>query len=168
MQNSYTYFPPKKTRKWWWPDEGSSARGRRFALRGRTRHDFPVIQSSRPALHGAVLAVLLALFTGGARGQLSTALQVRSLNFAEAESGRAVDLTGVVIFADPPGTVFVQDATAGTFFRLEGAVPPNRATRSGCAGCPFRGFTCRESNRRISRSCGIGDYRSPCLRISMT
>lgn len=59
-----------------------------------------------------------------ASAQLRTALEVRSLGFAAAEAGQQVDLTGVVIYADPPGTILLQDETAGTFFQLRGRVPP--------------------------------------------
>lgn len=68
---------------------------------------------------------LIACLTGmGASAPLRTALEVRSLEFAKAEAGQAVDFTGVVIYADPPGTILVQDDTAGTFFQLQGRVPP--------------------------------------------
>lgn len=58
------------------------------------------------------------------QAQLKTALEVRSLSLEEAESGPSVDITGVVIFSDPPSTIFIQDETAGTFFRLDGRKPP--------------------------------------------
>ena len=58
------------------------------------------------------------------RAEPQTALEVRSLSFEEARSGLPAGLTGVVTFFDPPDTVFVQDETAGTFFRLGGAAPP--------------------------------------------
>ncbi len=57
-------------------------------------------------------------------GQFKSALEVRSLSFEEADAGMPVDLTGTVIFADPPATIFIQDQTAGTFFRLGGAKAP--------------------------------------------
>jgi len=57
-------------------------------------------------------------------GQLQSALEVRSLSFEEAEAAMPVELTATVIFPDPPATIFIQDETAGTFFRLGGAKTP--------------------------------------------
>ncbi|MDF1755282.1 MAG: sensor histidine kinase [Verrucomicrobiales bacterium] len=57
-------------------------------------------------------------------GQLKSALEVRSLSFEEAESGEMVELTGTVIFPDPPATIFIQDQTAGTFFQMRGGKAP--------------------------------------------
>lgn len=56
---------------------------------------------------------------------LRTALEIRYLSREQAEAGPSVEMRGVVTFSDPPGTVFVQDDTAGAFFRLEGKNPPN-------------------------------------------
>jgi hypothetical protein len=55
------------------------------------------------------LPIALLLWAGCLAGQaqLRTALEVRSLDFARAEAGQPVDLTGVAIFADPPGTIFI-------------------------------------------------------------
>lgn len=64
------------------------------------------------------------LFVAPAVAQLHTALEVRSLSPETAESGQPVDLRGIVVFSDPPSTIFFQDETAGTFFRLDGRVPP--------------------------------------------
>ena len=75
-----------------------------------------------------------------AQAQLTTALEVRSLNAEAAEIGEAVDLTGIVIFSDPPTTVFVQDETAGTFFRLEGATPPEPGDEVRVRGLTFPGL----------------------------
>ncbi|MCB1228852.1 MAG: sensor histidine kinase [Verrucomicrobiae bacterium] len=58
------------------------------------------------------------------RAQLHTAAEVRSLSAEEADEGKMVDLTAVVTFADAPGTIFIQDETAGTFFRPGQAIPP--------------------------------------------
>ena len=55
---------------------------------------------------------------------LTTALELRSLSAEEADSGVTVDLRGIVIFAEPQGTVFFQDVTAGTFFQLKGQASP--------------------------------------------
>lgn len=71
-----------------------------------------------------VLSVLLAGGSESALGQLSKAVEVRSLSAEVAEEGKRVDLTGVVIFSDAPGTIFIQDETAGTFFRPGSAPPP--------------------------------------------
>ncbi len=65
------------------------------------------------------LALVLLLVIGDATAQLRTALELRSLSLDEAKAGVPVELRGVVVFSDPPSTVFFQDATAGAFFRLE-------------------------------------------------
>ncbi len=49
---------------------------------------------------------------------LTTALEVRSLSPAEAESGIPVKLRGVVVFVEGISSVFVQDETSTTFFRM--------------------------------------------------
>ena len=72
-----------------------------------------------------LLVAGLVLLTGAkAVAQLRTALEVRSLPPEQAETGLTVDLRGIVVFSDPPSTIFLQDETAGTFFRLDGRVPP--------------------------------------------
>ena len=72
-----------------------------------------------PRLHlpcwlAAGIAVALAL---AARAELTKAIQIRSLSHAEAKSGLPVKLRGTVTFIEGPRAVFVQDETAGTFFR---------------------------------------------------
>jgi len=89
--------------------------------------------------HLAVLSACLPL-GGPVSAQLRTAREVRSLDFATAEAGQPVDLAAVVIFADPPGTIFVQDETAGTFFRLEGRVPPRPGDMVRVRGKTFPGL----------------------------
>jgi signal transduction histidine kinase len=75
--------------------------------------------------HPLLCAALTLLLAGEtARAQLRTALEVRSLPPETAKSGLPADLRGVVVFSDPPSTIFFQDRTAGTFFRLEGRTPP--------------------------------------------
>ena len=66
---------------------------------------------------GLALAGLAALATLGVGAELTTALQVRSLSFDEAKSGLPARLRGTVTFIEGPGAVFLQDETAGTFFR---------------------------------------------------
>ncbi len=88
--------------------------------RERRSHPFPWFPWTAPVL--ASLAV--ALFPADLAAQLDTALEVRSLSAEEAEEGREVDLVGVVIFSDAPGTIFIQDETAGVFFRPGDAAPP--------------------------------------------
>jgi signal transduction histidine kinase len=75
-----------------------------------------------------------------ATAQLRTALEVRSLSVADAEAGLPVELTGVVTFSDPPATAFIQDATAGTFFRLDGATPPEPGDEVRVRGKSFTGL----------------------------
>jgi signal transduction histidine kinase len=50
---------------------------------------------------------------------LDTALKVRSLTAEQAKEARPVHLRATVHFIESPGTVFVQDATAGTFLRMK-------------------------------------------------
>ena len=65
-----------------------------------------------------LLGLLLSLLTLRADAQLKTALAVRSLPPEEARQGLPVELRGTVIFVEGPrGTVFIQDGTAGSFFR---------------------------------------------------
>lgn len=70
------------------------------------------------------LAFVLLLLAGEARGQIRTALELRSLPSEVAKAGAPVELRGVVVFVDAPSTVFFQDETAGAFFRLEGRDSP--------------------------------------------
>ncbi len=49
---------------------------------------------------------------------LTTALEVRSLTPAEAERGIPVKLRGVVVFVESVSSIFVQDDTSTTFFRM--------------------------------------------------
>ncbi len=72
--------------------------------------------------------------------QLSTAREVRSLSLEEAERGPSVALTAIAIFSDPPSTVFIQDETAGTFFRLDGRTPPNPGDEVMVRGKAFPGL----------------------------
>jgi hypothetical protein len=57
---------------------------------------------------------------GGAvpvRPMLTKAIEIRSLSIDEARTGIPVLIRGTVTFVLPPSAVFVQDETAGTFFR---------------------------------------------------
>lgn len=76
--------------------------------------------------HVCALFVLLAL-PGALHAQdrvLTTALEVRALTPAEAASGIAARLRGVVVFVESPSAVFLQDDTSTTFFRLPARTPP--------------------------------------------
>lgn len=72
--------------------------------------------------------------------KLTTAKEVRSLNRAEAEQGKPVEITGIVIFSDPPATAFLQDKSAGTFFRLQGRSAPDAGDRVRVKGRTFPGL----------------------------
>ncbi len=124
---------PDPARKW---DAGS------FAFLRETAHPVSMLFSGKLRLGFAVLAAVgcCLLFPIAAEAQLKTAKEVRSLSFEEAESGREVDLSGVVIFSDPPATVFIQDETAGTFFRLNGAEPPQPGDQVRVRGQTFPGL----------------------------
>lgn len=63
--------------------------------------------------------VLCMLLMSSAHAQITDALGVRSLRAEQAEEAQPVKLRGSIIFIEAPGTVFVQDATAGTFFRTK-------------------------------------------------
>ena len=88
-----------------------------------------------------LLAAGLVLLTGAsAVAQLRTALEVRSLPPEQAETGLPVDLRGIVVFSDPPSTIFLQDETAGTFFRLDGRVPPAPGSEVRVVGATMPGL----------------------------
>jgi len=97
-------------------------------------------------LGAAILFGVVALPGGSAvsphpvSAQLGTALEVRSLDFEQATEGFEVELEGIVIFSDPPATAFLQDETAGTFFRLEGRPPPRAGARVRVRGHSFPGL----------------------------
>ncbi len=92
-----------------------------------------------PGFRSLALCALL-LLAGEARGQLRTALELRSLPPEEAEEGVPVDLHGVVVFVDAPSTVFFQDETAGAFFRLEGRDSPAPGDEVRVRGVSQRGL----------------------------
>lgn len=72
-----------------------------------------------PALRVSFAFALLASAAALAQERvLTTALEVRSLSPAEAESGIPVKLRGVVVFVEGISSVFVQDETSTTFFRM--------------------------------------------------
>ena len=69
------------------------------------------------------LAVLVGLGASAVgMAQIETALGVRTLPLEQALEGRTVKLHGTVVFAETNGTVFIQDSTAGTFFRTKASV----------------------------------------------
>lgn len=97
----------------------------------------------RPATPRRFLAAAiscLAIPLPALHAQLDTALEVRSLPYEKAESGLPVDLTGVVIFSDPPATALFQDETAGTFFRIDGRTPPRPGDKVRVKGVTFPGL----------------------------
>lgn len=75
----------------------------------------------RHALSFIALAIhaVACLIATLAAAQLDTALKVRSLSPEQAKDGVPVHLRAMVHFIEPPGTVFVQDETAGTFLRTK-------------------------------------------------
>lgn len=92
---------------------------------------------------GRIIPLSLALsilLPGSAQAQLKSALEIRSLSAEAAEEGKAVDLSGVVIFSDPPATIFLQDETAGAFFRLDGRTPPKPGDTVRVQGKTFPGL----------------------------
>ncbi|MEQ1842945.1 MAG: sensor histidine kinase, partial [Verrucomicrobiales bacterium] len=87
-----------------------------------------------------LIALVLLAFTDPVEAQLTTALELRSLTADEADTGLPVDLRGVVIFAEPQGTVFFQDATAGTFFQLKGQTAPAPGDEIRVKGASYPGL----------------------------
>lgn len=90
-----------------------------------------------------ILQLWLLLFLGGAviaSGQIRTAVELRSLPADQAEAEVPVELQGVVVFVDAPTTVFFQDATAGSFFRLEGRESPQPGDEVRVRGVSHRGL----------------------------
>jgi signal transduction histidine kinase len=74
------------------------------------------------ALAAALIAALPAV-----PAELTKAIQVRSLAYDEARTGLEARIRGTVTFIEGPGAVFVQDDTAGTFFRPD----PSATLRPG-------------------------------------
>ncbi len=66
-----------------------------------------------------LLFACFALPMWAAGAEIDTALGVRSLTAEQAKQGVPVKLRATVGFIDAPATVFVQDMTAGTFFRTK-------------------------------------------------
>lgn len=75
-----------------------------------------------------------------AEEKLTTAREVRSLTGVEAEEGKPVEITGIVIFSDPPATAFLQDESAGTFFQLDGESAPAAGDKVRVTGRTFPGL----------------------------
>lgn len=75
-----------------------------------------VTSAMRPLLSILIVVLLQAL---AAHGQLTRAIDIRTLPLERAAAGEHVELRGVVSFIESPGTVFVQDDTGGTFFRTK-------------------------------------------------
>src|SRR5690606_6102985 len=74
----------------------------------------------RPSRLTAALLLLGAGLSCGLSpvlAELTRAIEIRSLSHEEAEPGLAVRIQGTVTFIEGPNAVFVQDETAGTFFR---------------------------------------------------
>lgn len=76
-----------------------------------------------PRLLVATLILACASLAAAAEERLLTkAIEVRSLTPAEAESGIPVRLRGIVVFVEGISSIFIQDETSTTFFRVR--VPP--------------------------------------------
>ncbi len=67
--------------------------------------------------YAALIACLLLCSAALLRAELTRAIDIRTLPVERAMAGEAVLIQGTVGFVETPGTVFIQDATAGTFFR---------------------------------------------------
>jgi signal transduction histidine kinase len=85
----------------------------------RSRVPFFHVRFPSSCLALAAAALLASGSTVAAQERvITTALEVRSLSPAEAESGIPVRLRGVVVFVEGVSAIFVQDETSTTFFRL--------------------------------------------------
>jgi len=84
--------------------------------------------------------LLTLSLSGDLEAQLRTALEVRSLSPEQAEKGVPVELRGIVVFSDPPSTVFFQDETAGAFFQLGRREPPAPGDEIRVKGVAFQGL----------------------------
>ncbi len=72
--------------------------------------------------------------------QIRSTLELRSLSAEQADLAMPVDLEGVVVFVDPPSTVFFQDAAAGAFFQLGGREPPAPGDEVRVRGTTYPGL----------------------------
>jgi signal transduction histidine kinase len=107
-------------------------------------------RSSSPAylLSALGASAIVAGIAGGialprplvAEERLGSAIEVRSLDFDRATEEVPVELLGIVIFSDPPSTAFIQDETAGTFFRLGGRPAPRPGDLVRVRGVSFPGL----------------------------
>jgi signal transduction histidine kinase len=76
-----------------------------------------------PKLVRLLLTALLLTVAAAAQERVITrAIEIRALTPAEAESGIPVRLRGVVVFVDGVSSIFLQDETSTTFFRVR--TPP--------------------------------------------
>lgn len=75
-----------------------------------------------------------------ASAPLTNVRELRHLTLEEVESDVPVDLRGIVIFAEPQGTVFFQDEEAGTFFQLRGRQPPSPGDEIRVRGRSYPGL----------------------------
>lgn len=100
----------------------------------------PVMRSCLVSVISTLLVAGAEIPASGADEKLTNALAIRSLGAEEAEAQKAVEITGVVIFSDPPATAFVQDESAGTFFRLGGETAPVAGDRVRVRGVTFPGL----------------------------
>ena len=83
----------------------------------------PRLPRSTPRLARLFLFLLLLTTATAAQERVITrAIEIRSLTPAEAESGIPVRLRGVVVFVDGVSSIFLQDETSTTFFRVH--TPP--------------------------------------------
>lgn len=88
----------------------------------------------------AFLAIGFLCLAAPVAAQVRNAKELRSLSLTEEEDGPPVHLTGVVTFSDPPSTVFIQDETAGTFFRLDSRTSPQPGDEVEVRGRAFPGL----------------------------
>ena len=80
-----------------------------------------------PAMRSFLSILFVLLQAVAAHGQLTRAIDIRTLPLERAAAGEPVELRGVIGFIESPGTVFVQDDTGGTFFRTKSPLGSLRA-----------------------------------------
>jgi two-component sensor histidine kinase len=90
----------------------------------------------------SLFALVLGITTSAtsAAPPLGSAFAVRSLSSEQAELAWPVELTGVVIFVDSGATIFLQDDTAGTFFRTRQVPAPALGSLVRVRGKTFPGL----------------------------
>ena len=105
-------------------NEHGRRKGRIRQTTTQSQREVEILRRARdhPSVRLAFIILSVALLfvqEAGAQAPLNTALKVRSLSAEQAKEELPVHLQATVHFIESPGTIFVQDDTAGTFFRTK-------------------------------------------------